>query len=200
MKSSVLATRKLRDPDIRDALRHHLENIHAGEAGVKVIDELGIASHTVRVDLAVLNGSFAGYEIKSDVDTLRRLPVQSRTYDEVFDYMTLVTGRRYLAQARSQVPKHWGIMTAKSTATGVDLSIVRLPRINKKFDKRTLAMMLWRDELIAALKERGAYRGLSRLPKGALWDRLADVTQLDELRDLVRETVKAREAWQAAAQ
>jgi len=187
----------LRDSDIRQALRASLLSLHNDDT--VIVDEMGLSAHTARVDVAVLNGCFAGFEIKSDVDKLDRLQAQISAYDSVIDYMTIVTGSRFAASAASHIPPHWGIITAKATRHGVVLVNRRKPRQNTAFNKRSLAMMLWRDELVAALKARDAYHGLSRLPKGALWDRLADISTVNELRSLVLESIKRRGDWRAAS-
>ena len=197
VSQSADPTFPLRDPEIRKAVHNLLADEHRNDDDTLVLDELGISSHSVRVDIAVLNGSFAGFEIKSDVDSLSRLAGQVTAYDEVFDYMTLVTGTRHSSSARAHVPKHWGIIQAKARADGVELTVRRRPKLNKRYDKRSLSMMLWRDELVVALKARGAYSGLSRLPKGALWDRLSEVAEVDELRTLVRQAIKARGDWRS---
>lgn len=192
-----MASALLKDVDIREALLPILRLKHSGQRDTLIMHELGIASHSARVDVAVLNGVFAGYEIKSDVDSMKRLVTQAGTYDRVLDEMTLVTGPRFAKSARDHVPTHWGLMTAEISDGVVRISTRRKPgrKAARHFDKRSLCMMLWRDELVDALKSYDAYKGLSSKPKGALWDRLCDVAPLDELRDMVRESIKARGDW-----
>lgn len=190
----------LRDADIREALLPLLRQQHANATDTLILNELGISAHDARVDVAVLNGKFAGYEIKSDVDSLARLQRQTAAYDLVLDEMTLVTGPRYAKLARSHIPNHWGLITAEHIDGEVTLTPRRKPSHKplRSFDKRSLCMMLWRDELVGALKDKNAYRGLSTRPKGALWDRLCEVASLNEIRQLVRETIKARGDWRSA--
>lgn len=83
----------LRDLDIRRALRALLAEGHAGEPGARVVDELGIRQGSARVDLAVINGSINGFEIKSDADRLDRLGRQRDAYGTVLDTVTLVGPR-----------------------------------------------------------------------------------------------------------
>ncbi len=66
----------------------YLQAQHIDAPDTLILNELGISAHEARVDVAVLNGRFAGYEIKSDVDSLRRLASQSSVYDLVLDEMT----------------------------------------------------------------------------------------------------------------
>lgn len=187
----------LRDKDIREVLLPYLQAQHVDAPDTLILNELGISAHEARVDVAVLNGKFAGYEIKSDVDSLRRLASQSSVYDLVLDEMTLVTGPRFAKVAREHVPKHWGILTAEVSDEQVILKSRRAPKrkADHHFNKRSLCMMLWRDELTEVLKAKNAYRGLSTRPKGALWDKLCEVATLHEIREIVRETIKKRGDW-----
>ena len=187
----------LRDSDIRVALRDHLTVEHG--AGALILDELGLACSTARVDVAVVNGAMSGFEIKSDVDSLTRLPGQVAAYDSILDYATLVVGRRHFDHASEMVPRHWGLIRAEKRDGDLALVDVRPAVRNRALAPRSLAMMLWRDELVEELKARSAYRGLSAKPKGALWDALVGVTTVEELRDVVRERIRARGDWRAAA-
>ena len=80
----------MRDAEIRPALREHLLRRHASETDTVLIEELGLRRSHVRVDLAVVNGSLHGFEIKSDRDSLRRLARQVDLYSQVLDRATLV--------------------------------------------------------------------------------------------------------------
>lgn len=195
-----MVTGQLRDIDIRRALVPMLKKQHANEPGTLILNELGISSHSARIDVAVLNGIFAGYEIKSDVDSLARLKQQSVTYDLVLDEITIVTGPRYAQTVSQHTPTHWGIMIAGINEESVQLTVRRKPKKKptKSYDKRALCMMLWREELVTVLKSYGAYKGLSARPKGALWDRLCEVATLAEVQEVVRETIKARGDWRSA--
>src|SRR4051812_2250535 len=83
------AANYLRDKEIREAVRTKLLEIHKEERGTAIIDELSLCQGDARVDLAVVNGSLSGYEIKSDRDTLVRLPNQQTKYALCFNAMTI---------------------------------------------------------------------------------------------------------------
>lgn len=67
-----------------------------------------LARGACRVDVCVINGHLHGYEIKSDVDTLRRLPLQQQFYSDVLDKATIVVGQRHLDHALETLPAWWG--------------------------------------------------------------------------------------------
>src|SRR5438093_602201 len=75
-----------------------------------VVDELGLKHGKCRADIAVINGHLAGYEIKSDEDSLDRLEEQVEVYSAVFDRATVVVGTKHVGSIRSVVPRWWGIV------------------------------------------------------------------------------------------
>lgn len=184
--------------DVRSALRQRLAVEHALELGnTRVVEEFGIYGE-VRVDVAVLNGMMIGYELKSERDTLRRLPKQVEWYSKVLDEANIVVAENHLAHALEIVPDWWGYTVAISEKDGsTRLELAREAMPNPGIDGRTLALLLWRDEALNALEERGLDRGYRSKTRAAMAQRLAMSVPLRELRDLVRETLKARKDWRA---
>ena len=187
----------MRDIDVRSALRQQLTLDHLSEPNTLVLDELGLCGQ-VRVDVAVINGHLAGYEIKSEADTLRRLPTQVSIYSEVLDYAHLVVAGRHHDHALPLIPAWWGVHVAESRSGTVRLTTVRLPRRNREIVPMSLAQLLWRDEALDELALRGADRGVRTKARWHVWVRLADVLTADELRGVVRERLKARQGWRDA--
>src|SRR5690554_5074540 len=98
----------LSDCDIRPVLKEQLINTYTGTNTV-IVDELPICWGDSRIDIAVINRSLHGYEIKSDRDTLDRLPRQIELNNKIFDYITLICSCRLVANARKRIPEWWGI-------------------------------------------------------------------------------------------
>jgi hypothetical protein len=185
----------MHDADVRLALHERLRGTHRLELeSTRFVDELGIAGQ-VRVDIAVLNGAFSGYEIKSDRDNLLRLPTQVEVYSKVLDYCTLVVADRHLEHSLELLPSWWGVLRARSASGAVMLTKTRSPRLNPRIDRRTLASLLWRSEALDALGQIGADRGIRSRPNAVLWDRLAESMSTRTLRKKVRETLKVRVEW-----
>ena len=92
---------------IRSALKEDLRRRYARNKKLRIIEELGVQHGTARIDIAVVNGTMHGYEIKSDQDTLKRLPEQMDIFNSVFDKMTLIVGKNHLYEAINIVPD-WG--------------------------------------------------------------------------------------------
>jgi len=184
----------LRDPDIRAALVKVFRKQRVLRGQTVVVQELGLLRADAIVDVAVVNGSFHGYEIKSDADTLRRLGRQVEIYGQVLDRATLVVGQQHLAAARRIVPEWWGLLVVSATPKGPSLSPARGCEDNPHRKARALAELLWLGEARSLLAERGALRGYRNKPRPAVWDRLCEVYSLDEIASVVRARLKARAA------
>ncbi len=183
------------DLDVREALRTRLSKLHAAEASTtRFVDELGVAGQ-VRIDMAVLNGDFAGYEIKSGRDTLRRLPKQVEVYSKVLDYATLVVAENHLDEARDMLPIWWGVTVALPSRSGVRLKRARQARRNRSLDAVYLSRLLWRDEALECLARNDNDRGMRSAPLFELHSHLAESISIRTLRDEVRLTLKSRRGW-----
>src|SRR3989339_1885199 len=148
------------DKLIRIALKENLEVEHRNDSRLKIIEELGVSHGTARVDIAVVNGVIHGYEIKSDMDTLQRLPEQMNIYNSVFTQMTLVVGKNHLYEAINIVPDWWGIMIAKiNTDQSVIFQSIREARYNQDQDSVAIARLLWRNEALEILEKAGEANG-----------------------------------------
>ncbi|MET3646149.1 sce7726 family protein [Phyllobacterium ifriqiyense] len=186
----------MRDIDVRKALRREVLKRHEGESDTLVLHELGLRHGVARVDVAVVNGSLHGYEIKSDADTLERLPSQIDTYSLVLDKATLVVGERHAEKAIAILPRWWGIKIAsEGPRGGVSLREEARGRMNPSVNPIAVAELLWRPEVATILRELGFPEKELRKPRAHLYRSLADAIPVDELRDITRAVLKRRENW-----
>ena len=160
------------------------------------IEEFGVCRGQGRIDLAVVNSSLHGYEIKSDRDSLRRLDNQVELYSKVLDRATIVVGNRHLSDALAVVPDWWGVLLFKSGTNASHFKVVRRARKNPSIDPRSLVELLWLDEAVALLDQRAAARGIRGKPRQIVWDRVCEHFQVREIADTVRAHLKARRAHQ----
>ncbi len=182
----------LTDPEIRQALHPMLKEKYAGESNTVFIEELGICQGRGRIDIAVVNGKLHGYEIKSDRDSLRRLPRQVEVYSRVVDRATLVVGRRYLAKSLTLVPDWWGVIQVELGAEGVYFKTIRQGCSNPNVEARALVELLWRDDAISLLDERGEAYGVRSKPRPVVWDRICEMFEVEEIAVEVRTRLVAR--------
>jgi len=104
----------MRDSDLRHAVKHGLLSSFRSDPNTLIVDELGLCHGAGRVDIAVINGELHCYELKSDHDTLRRLPGQVAVYNSVLDRVTLVVAACHWPQAFSLIPEWWEVVLAEN--------------------------------------------------------------------------------------
>ncbi|GAJ05484.1 unnamed protein product, partial [marine sediment metagenome] len=178
---------------IRSALKNFLTNHHAQDEKVRIIEEFGVQHGIARVDIAVINKIIHGYEIKSDKDTLRRLPRQMGVFNLVFDKITLVVGKNHLYQAINMVPEWWGIIIVKIDNNGsVIFNVIRGEEFNKNQDSVSIARLLWREEALRILEKNKAANGFYSKSRDFIYEKLASVLDQEALSEEVRERIFLR--------
>jgi hypothetical protein len=190
----------MKDSDIRQAILLKLELEYSSDPDTLIIEELGLCQGEARVDIAVVNGSIHGFEIKSDQDTLKRLPNQVEIYSRSLDSVTLVVGNRHLAQSLKVVPKWWGVIVAKENSGQIHLNMRRKGKSNPCLEPYAVVQLVWRDEAFEALKELGLHGGLRNKSRTILWKKLTELLPIEELNALVGNILKSRENWRSGYQ
>lgn len=185
----------LKDNDIRNILLLELNKRHSTEEDIKIVNEMGIIHGQSRIDVAVIDGILHGYEIKSESDTLLRLSNQIRDYNKVFDRMTIVVQRNYLEKVRSMIPKWWGIMLVTRSKEEIRIREIRKGRVNPEVDPFALSHLLWRDEALHILKERGLQKGYLSKPRDILYKRICESLSIEEIKFTVNQQLKQRTGW-----
>ena len=184
---------------IRSALKEELNNTHRSEH-YTIIEELGLSHGTARVDMVVVNGLIHGYELKSDLDTLQRLPGQMKVFNSVLDKVTLVVGKKHLHEAIKLIPTWWGVMIAKIPESDGTLSLITLRDAsdNPNKDSLAIAQLLWRNEALSILEELEAAKGLRSKPRQLIYQKLVEAVEDQQfLCDRVRDRLFNREGWRS---
>jgi len=179
-----------RDSDIRRVLLAALGREYCDPEHDLIVEEFGCNS--ARVDIAVINGSLHAYEIKSDSDSLDRLPSQADAYQGVFQYVTLVCGRRLLEQARCTIPDWWGLRRADYKLGEVTLKTIRTAKANPSQDAIALAGMLWKTEALTCLRRHSQRIVTSRNTADEVVRAVAERIPLPILTAEVLQAIKAR--------
>ncbi|WP_027416563.1 sce7726 family protein [Aneurinibacillus terranovensis] len=186
---------KLKDNHVREELMKKLQEECLIQPDTRIVSEMCVCRGTSRVDIVVINGVIHGYEIKSESDTLIRLPSQVSDYNRVFDRVTIVTAHDYLEKVREIVPEWWGIISVTNKNGKAVLKKMKKGRKNPSQDALALVQLLWKDEALSILKERGLHKGYLSKPKQQIFERLAQMVPLKELRLEVNKLLKRREGW-----
>jgi hypothetical protein len=185
----------MRDSDVRQAVLTHLAHCHRGDDETRIVQEMGVWSGSVRVDIAVINGELTGIELKSEKDTLERLPFQSEIYSRVFDRVELVVAERHRAKAEAQIPWWWKLTIASEKKRRITLDTVREGQRNPSQDAFLVAHLLWKDEALAVLDKFGLAKGWRGKKVKLIHQRLATELPQDRLFECVREKLKLRPNW-----
>jgi len=105
--------------EIKKTVLNYLLDKNKLKNNVTVISELTIDSFSRRVDLVVLNDhKMIAYEIKSDADSLNRLPGQLDKYQQYFDKVVVVSTLKHINNILTTVPENievWEVTDSKVT-------------------------------------------------------------------------------------
>jgi hypothetical protein len=185
----------MRDAEVRSAVCSQLFDLHSGDNDTLIVQEMGLWSGAVRVDIAVINGELHGFELKSARDTLQRLPAQRRLYDLVFDRVTLVVANNHRAKALPLIPHWWGVVIAAENDDRIELETVRDGDLNPGIDSLQVARLLWREEALDCLLRHGGVKGFKSANSEKLAHAVSSRLALDLLRSEVRSALKRRTNW-----
>ena len=187
---------KILDIDIRHKMKSSILKDFIIDDQSRIVEEFALCYVDARIDIAVINGSLYGYEIKSESDDLRRLPSQMMAYLKIFDYLTVVTSENHINEVFITSPGQCGIVLVKrdDTSKQSNLTEIRPPLKNEFIEKQALIQLLWKDELLDVLSNY-QIRGYKSKSKPLLWDIISDLVPIDEISTIVREKIKARSNW-----
>lgn len=121
---------KLNDHDIRKAVLEHIRKFK----DVEIREEYTTYSGKSRADIVAINNRMSAFEIKSDYDSLERLPNQIKEYDLTFEKNYIVTGNKYINKISNFVPQHWGIIHVYKQNSNIIFKYCRCPILNPNFD------------------------------------------------------------------
>lgn len=190
----------MNDVEIRQNFHRKILRRQHAHKDTLVIDELGLNHGKCRADIAVVNGRFVGYEIKSNNDSLRRLGEQVKSYSAVFDRVSIIVGNRYIDSIQDYIPDWWGvIVSARGPRGAVNFDLIRKAQTNKNIDPISIAKLLWRNEAEEILMQKKMPSKILRQPRAILYECLVDVLNTCELRKIVRKYLKNRRNWRCPA-
>lgn len=184
------------DADIRSALHtKRLRNLKA-QPDTLVIDELGLAHAKSRIDVAVINGSIHGYEIKSAKDTLDRLGTQIDIYRQTLQKLTVVAAPRHIRRVLAGAPDWCGVIEAeRGPRGGIRFGVIRNACANPDIDPVMVAHLLWRSEVMDLLLQLGYAPKELRHPRKQLYEMLGEALTLREITASIRTFMAQRQAW-----
>ena len=195
MKNKCSANKLTREQDIRAAIMHQI--LYTTPV-TNVFHEFVLGWGVKRIDIAIINQEHTvGYEIKSDLDTIKRLPEQSAYFEKFFDYCYLVVSPKHLEKSLTIIPPEWGIYIAQMQLNNVvDLNQLREASLSKNLNAKTMLGVIWKQELLEILGLKIAVDWRTRkLTCNDLREKIIELFSIDEIRDRVRYQLTHRDSW-----
>jgi hypothetical protein len=189
--------RTTNDREIRQALHQtELAGFHVCKDTL-VVDELALAHAAARIDIAVINGCVHGYEIKSSIDSLARLPRQIELYAECLEKLTIVCAPKHLLEVKRIAPPWCGIVeVTKGTRNAISFRTCRKAKRNKGVSVERLAHLLWRDEAAKILSQyEDVPRPILRQPRKTLYAELSKRLTTSEITHHIKTAMAGRPTW-----
>lgn len=186
----------MRDRIIRQAFHKTILKPAHDDLNTFVVDELGLKNGQIRADIAVLNGKLIGYEIKTENDSLLRLPAQVEAYNEVFEQAYLIVSKNHLQKAIETIPNWWGIYTITSLGENeFSFSYYRKAKSNKQLNSFSLAQLLWKDEALEVANVFLRHNIKTKTSKHEVYDVISGTCSRKKLSKIVIGYLKQRTNW-----
>ena len=179
----------IREDQLRIALRAYLS---AEALSSTLIEEMSLERGAARIDMALVGPRLLGFEIKSDLDGPERFMNQIHAYNRVFDEVYLVCSRRACQGFEDVIPSWWGMIAAEWRDGNCALAPHRPAGLNSKRDAMSLALLLRRDEVLAAYSRHLGCDASARSNKTQLQGKLAATLSVAELGTIVVEALRGR--------
>lgn len=186
---------KNKEHQMRVAFIRTLTDWHGQEPDALIIREFAVGHGLGYADIAVINDTIHGYELKTASDNLGRLPIQIAYYNRVFGHCTLVCDRRHMEKARAMIPEWWGLVSADERAgvfTFTEICIALANPIRVIEDETHL---LWHDECVTLLDRFDKGHKLKWKARRVLYARLLETVPVTLLRAEITCVLRARTQW-----
>ena len=174
---------------VRQWLRDDL--LASASTPIEAVYEFWVPRSNERADVAVIGSQMMGFEIKTERDTLKRLPRQIAAYDRLFDRCAVVLAERHVTAAMSIVPEWWGVIAIVTEDGQSFLRSMKSATPNNGVDPQTLVRLLWREEVRVALAALGNEPD-PRASRLSMWNDLLDLINLNQLKATVRSAILTR--------
>jgi hypothetical protein len=133
------------------------------------------------------------YEIKGDTDKVTRIIEQSKSYDFVFNKISLITTFAQHKKALDTIPPYWGLIMVSNTPK-IKIRYFRKASSSPYFSKHKALFTLWRNELINILLMKNIVeKPIHNISRRELIDILCDNISSTEICKLVNNTLLIRE-------
>lgn len=176
-----------KEKDLRKLFLNYLKN----ENKDVVFNEVGLMGGEAIVDvLAVGNNQLQGFELKSEADTLSRLPKQIVTYNKCLDQISLVVDPNKLEKALIIIPDWWGVYSLNENRT--EIVLIREPQNNPKLTISNQMKLLWKEDLVLFIEVFDLPKKIKRLRKSLIRTHLKANFSEEVIHDFIINVYKKR--------
>ena len=106
-------------------IKYHLVRKFLNRKDEVTVFEMNI--NTSRLDIGRINGNSFGYEIKTKLDKLTKLPKQLDDYSKVLEYIFVVTHEIHLNKIQDTIPEHCGILLYELKGKAFKVNEIKKP-------------------------------------------------------------------------
>ena len=186
----------MRDKDIRGHIHKILEIKYSNSTIHRIVNEMHINKGGNVVDIAILGKPAHAIEIKSDVDTLIRLPSQIKSYYEVFDLITVATTPKFLDKISQMVPDTCGLWSFSENNGEIKSEIIREATMNNDTVPFNIAQLLWKAEAKKLMGNHNIPKSeLNKMRIMKMWKFLSKNIEKETLSAMVMEALLERADW-----
>ena len=181
----------LLDKDIREIFTiHHAKRYPK----TKLLSEVSVNNGMAIADLVSIGiKSSHCYEIKSDKDKITRILEQSKSFDIVFNKISLITTHAQYEKALNIIPQYWGIIIVSNTPES-KIRYLRKALLSPLFSEQKALLALWRDELLnIALMKNINKKSLNRASRNELIELISSNLNTTEICKLLNYYLLIRE-------
>jgi hypothetical protein len=139
------------EAEIKARVLNQLKADKAIHDGAVIASEFRVRSN--RIDLAIANGHFIGIEIKTELDTLRRIEQQAATYSAYFDHLIFVVADKHLEKCIEILPKDVTLWSVTKTGK---IRFRRDRKAKKRKDEEVFLELLTMEEIRRASSNKKA--------------------------------------------
>lgn len=140
-----------------------------------------------RVDLCKINGTSVAYEIKTDLDNLKRLDKQVLDYQRVFEQVYIICSFNRVSEVEDILPDNCGIYTY-SFSSRKQYQFQKHREANKtiNFDSKQQLLLFWVNEL------QNIFPDAKHLGKAKSIEHLLSIYSVDQINSLFKEMLRHR--------
>lgn len=157
-----------------------------------IINEMVVANWSRRADLVLANGRLYGFEIKSEVDTLKRLPGQVDAFMEHFDKVIIVAATKFVRHLVDSYPPEVGILEVRREGDGIGIKQIRAGRISEIKSHSVVASHLTKGEIDVFLRANGLLDSGDKARARVELLGMVSRVPLKRLKEYVLETLKRK--------